>query len=194
MNDSRCFGLLLNNWNAYRKHPREYSRHLCDFTRPAELVGNKPSRRASDSEAITLHSHTYHGVDNLRKRHLRMGRKESAGDGTPQAKVYTLDKTFHRKFGHKGRQEETLYDSGLAVIPHQIANRKQTPGNSFYSGMGEGEKSFCVPVSSFACSSTVYAGVEIRTPKLDDELPTKNEKYEAIEKWLDCLPKLPIRY
>lgn len=180
MNDSRYFGLLLNNWNASRKHYTEYSRHLCDLTRSAELVGNKRSRRVSDSEAITLHSDTYQGIDNIRKRHLTM------------VKVHTLDKTFHRKFGHKSRQEETLYDSGLAVIPRQMANRKQTPGNSFYSGMGESKKSFCDSVSSFACSGNVNAGVEKRSPKLDDELPTKNEKYKAVEKWLDCLPRLPI--
>ena len=180
MDDSRYFGLLLNNCNAYRKHSREYSRHLCDFTRSAVLLGDKRSSqvKVSDSEAITLH-----------KRHLTIGR--SASTVTPrQRNVYTLDKTFHRKFGHKGRQEEGLHYSGLALI----ANRKQTPGNPHFSGSDEGEKTFCDSVSSFPCSGNVNTRVEKRLQKLDGELPTRHEKHEAIERWLDCLPKLPITY
>ena len=189
MNKRGC-GLTRNSWSVNRKHSVEYSRHLCDITRSTTLMASKRPRAFSDSGAIAFHSQTYHGqYKDFRKKNLTLGRQGIVEGVSSQRRVYNLDKTFHRKFGRNESLEETRYSPALAAIPHQV-NREASPRNSVYCGVDDDERSFCDSISSCACSDFPKADAEKPSKWAKDEsVSHKNAKFDAIEMWLQHLPK-----
>lgn len=181
------YGLSGTNFSVNRKNSMEYSRHLSDITRSTTMMGNgmgnKRSRASSDSEAIASHSRNYHNhYEGFRKRNLTL--KESVKDMSPQRQVYNLDNTFHRKFGHNNERKEVHNNSDILA---------PSPRNLLFCGMDDDDRSFCDSVSSIACSDFTNADAETTRKWNEHKLSHKNAKFDAIETWLQHLPKPDLR-
>ncbi|KAJ7371241.1 hypothetical protein OS493_027355 [Desmophyllum pertusum] len=137
-----------------RKNSLDYSRHLCVTTRTITSFGNRPSRSSSDSEAKMLLGRPDHGpYDDFKKRNLTLSRQVSDGGRVPRRRVYSMDQTLHRKFGHKN-ERKTRHPSEPTA--HWV-NKEAGPRKPMYYGMDDEPRSFCDSVSSIACSNLTKA-------------------------------------
>ena len=196
--NKRASGWSRNNWSANRKHSVEYSRHLCDITRSTTLTGKTRPRTFSDSEAtrsILIPRCTYNGqYDDFRKRNLTMGRQESVKNLPFQGSVLNTNKEFHGIGGKNEVKDTNSNSDSLAAVPHQVNGEVSPMYHSMYCGMDEDDdRSACDSVLSFACSGFTNVDVEKQRQLGDDELISKTAKFDAIETWLQHLPKPVLR-
>lgn len=141
-----------------------FSRHLCVTTRMARSLENqKTARRFSYSETPSTRKRTGSRPFDLSRR-----------------QVYNIGETFQQKFGHTNEMQGT---NTLVSSPYWT-NREAVQ-------MDDETKSFCDSVSSIACSNYARTDVDNRKHwnKNDHKFPDKISKFQAIEKWLQSLPK-----
>ena len=149
---------------------------------------NAAQKRAFGSDQITAVSsaRVYHEqYDAFRKRNATLGRQKSVECRSKQVKVYTKDRKFHRKFAGSDALDETQHNAKLAQVQHLHVNR-ESPVEFLSCRRGDDERSYCDSVLSLACSDLTKADVRKRTK---DNLLQKRAKFDAIEKWLQCLPR-----
>lgn len=163
----------------------DYSRHLCVTTRLARSLGNqRPSRRFSDSD---LRQTGQQPCDNSNKRNATFGRQLSVESQIRHRQVYNMDQKFHKKFGNvtKGFATDVLSQSSYR------ASRDAVPTNSVPCRVDDEARSFSDSISSTTCTN--FAKPHVRSQKIctkdDRKLPDKIAKFQAIEKWLQNLPK-----
>ena len=164
----------------------DYSRHLCSSTRSAALIGKRPSKSFSDSDAIEI----------LKQRIARrqsdpafnttnMTLERQSVTRTPQIQVYQKDKTFHRKYGSKS-EETGLYASSNSIAIHRSCINSPTSSSCFSLNDDDCARSFCDSVSSIACSNfTLENGDEKWERKLT--FSDRFGDFNAIETWLQRL-------
>ena len=195
--NNRHLGLSRNNWSANRKHSVEYSRHLCDVTRSTTLTGKMRPRAFSDSEAtrsILIPTSTYNGqYDDFRKRNLTKGRRESVKNLPFQGSVLNTNKKFYRIWGKNEVKDTNSNSDSLAAIPQQVNGEVSPMYHSMYCGMDDDESSICDSVLSFACSGFTNVDTEKQRQLDDNELLSRGAKFDAIETWLQHLPKPVLR-
>ena len=175
-----------NSWRSKRKNFLAYSRHLCVTSR-ADAMEKRPSTSSSDSEDKTpLAQGGYEPYDYFRRRNLTLHRQVIV-QGHVLREVYNRDMKFHRKFGTMPVRLET---HTLVPTPDH-SRRKAGPinSNSVCCGMEEDASSFCDSVSSIACSSITHVGKQEKWTEDARELSDKIAKFDAVEKWLQGLPK-----
>ena len=164
----------------------DYSRHLCSSTRSAALIGKRPSKSFSDSDAIEI----------LKQR---IARRQSdpafnttnvtlVGQSvtrTPQIQVYQKDKTFHRKYGSKS-EETGLNASSNSIAIHRSCINSPTSSSCFSLNDDDCARSFCDSVSSIACSNFT---LENDDEKWERKLTFSDRfgNFNAIETWLQRL-------
>ncbi|XP_078371452.1 uncharacterized protein LOC144655109 [Oculina patagonica] len=178
--------LTWSNWSSTKKHYLAYSRHLCVSTRSTNVMESRPSTSSSDSEGKRFFGPGCHGpYDDFKRRNLTLNRQVSVVGKVPQ-QVYKMDQKFHKKFGTKSEMIET---HALSPTPHQ-ARRRGSPTNSAYSGIDDDASSLCADsVSSIACSSITHVDKQEKWNRDVRKLSDKYAKFDAIEKWLQSLPK-----
>ena len=161
-----------------------YSRHLCITTRATDVMESTPSTSSSDLEDKTFLGQVFHGpYDRFKRRNITLNRQLSVLGSIPQ-QVYNMDQRFHNKFGTK---HEMIDKHAFAPTPHQTS--KAGPTNSVYCCIDDDASSFCDSVSSMACSSITHVDKQEKFNKVVPKLSDKYEKFDAIEKWLESLPK-----
>lgn len=179
--------LTWNNWRSKRKNCLAYSRHLCVTSRSTDAMEKRPSTSFSDSEVKTPHAEgRYEPYDYFRRSNLTLHRQVSVQGQMPR-EVYNRDMKFHRKFGTKPVMLETH-----TLIPTPDHSRRKagpTNSSSVHCGMEDDASSFCDSVSSIACSGITHVGKQEKWTKDARELSDKITKFDAIEKWLQGLPK-----
>ena len=164
----------------------DYSRHLCSSTRSAALIGKRPSKSFSDSDAIEI----------LKQRIARrqsdpafnttnMTLERQSVTRTPQIQVYQKDKTFHRKYGSKS-EETGVYASSNSIAIHRSCINSPTSSSCFSLNDDDCARSFCDSVSSIACSNFT---LENDDEKWERKLTFSDRfgNFNAIETWLQRL-------
>ena len=164
----------------------DYSRHLCSSTRSAALIGKRPSKSFSDTDAIEI----------LKQRIARrqsdpafnttnMTLERQSVTRTPQIQVYQKDKTFHRKYGSKSEETE-LYASSNSIAIHRSCINSPTSSTCFSLNDDDCARSFCDSVSSIACSNFT---LENDDEKWKRKLTFSDRfgDFNAIETWLQRL-------
>ena len=164
----------------------DYSRHLCSSTRSAALIGKRPSKSFSDTDAIEI----------LKQRIARrqsdpafnttnMTLVGQSVTRTPQIQVYQKDKTFHRKYGSKS-EETGLYASSNSIAIHRSCINSPTSSSCFSLNDDDCARSFCDSVSSIACSNFT---LENDDEKWERKLTFSDRfgDFNAIETWLQRL-------
>ena len=175
-----------NNWRSEREKCLAYSRYLCVTTRSADIIEKRPSTSSSDSVFTSPLTHAAcEPFDYFRKRNLTLHKQVNIQGKVPR-EVYNRDMKFHKKFG---TMPTMLKTHTVAPTPNQ-ARRKTctTNSNSLYS-MDDDTSSFCDSVSSIACSSVSHVDKQEKWTNDSSELSDKITKFNAIEKWLQGLPK-----
>ena len=178
-----------NGWiNIQHKKTRslDYSRHLCSSTRSAALIGKRPSKSFSDTDAIEI----------LKQRIARrqsdpafnttnMTLERQSVTRTPQIQVYQKDKTFHRKYGSKSEETE-LNASSNSIAIHRSCINSPTSSSCFSLNDDDCARSFCDSVSSIACSNFT---LENDDEKWERKLTFSDRfgNFNAIETWLQRL-------
>jgi len=176
------------NWRSERENCLAYSRHLCVATRSTDVMGSKrPSTSSSTDSVFTspLAKAGYGPYDYFRGRNLTLHRQVSV-QGKVQDEVYKRDMKFHRKFGTIPVILEKY--SLAAAPPHSSRIAGQDNSNSVCCSMDESASSFGDSVS-IACSSINHVEKQEKWIKDACELSDKITKFDAIEKWLQGLPK-----
>lgn len=177
-----------NNWCSRRETCLAYSRHLCVTTRSADVMENRPSTSSSDSVFTSPLTHaaceTYDYFTGI--RNLTLHKQVNIKSKAPR-EVYNKDIKFHKKFG---TMPAMLKTHTLAPTPNQT-RRKTCPTNlnSLCCSMDDDASSFCDSVSSIACSSISHVDKQEKWTKDSSELSDKITKFNAIERWLQGLPK-----
>ena len=169
-----------------KTRPLDYSRHLCSSTRSAALIGKRPSKSFSDSDAIEI----------LKQRIARrqsdptfnttnMTLERQSVTRTPQIQVYQKDKTFHRKYGSKS-EETGVYASSNSIAIHRSCINSPTSSSCFSLNDDDCARSFCDSVSSIACSNFT---LENDDEKWERKLTFSDRfgNFNAIETWLQRL-------
>ena len=164
----------------------DYSRHLCSSTRSAALIGKRPSKSFSDTDAIEI----------LKQRIARrqsdpafnttnMTLERQSVTRTPQIQVYQKDKTFHRKYGSKSEETE-LNASSNSIAIHRSCINSPTSSSCFSLNDDDCARSFCDSVSSIACSNFT---LENDDEKWERKLTFSDRfgNFNAIETWLQRL-------
>ena len=164
----------------------DYSRHLCSSTRSAALIGKRPSKSFSDTDAIEI----------LKQRIARrqsdpafnttnMILERQSVTRTPEIQVYQKDKTFHRKYGSKS-EETGLYASSNSIAIHRSCVNSPTSSSCFSLNDDDCARSFCDSVSSIACSNFT---LENDDEKWERKLTFSDRfgNFNAIETWLQRL-------
>ena len=164
----------------------DYSRHLCSSTRSAALIGKRPSKSFSDTDAIEI----------LKQRIARtqsdpafnttnMTLERQSVTRTPQIQVYQKDKTFHRKYGSKSEETE-LNASSNSIAIHRSCINSPTSSSCFSLNDDDCARSFCDSVSSVACSNFT---LENDDEKWERKLTFSDRfgNFNAIETWLQRL-------
>ena len=164
----------------------DYSRHLCSSTRSAALIGKRPSKSFSDTDAIEI----------LKQRIARrqsdpafnttnMTLERQSVTRTPQIQVYQKDKTFHRKYGSKS-EETGLNASSNSIAIHRSCINSPTSSSCFSLNDDDCARSFCDSVSSIACSNFT---LENDDEKWERKLTFSDRfgNFNAIETWLQRL-------
>ena len=164
----------------------DYSRHLCSSTRSAALIGKRPSKSFSDTDAIEI----------LKQRIARrqsdpafnttnMTLERQSVTRTPQIQVYQKDKTFHRKYGSKS-EETGVYASSNSIAIHRSCINSPTSSSCFSLNDDDCARSFCDSVSSIACSNFT---LENDDEKWERKLTFSDRfgNFNAIETWLQRL-------
>ena len=177
--------LTWNNWSSTKRNYLAYSRHLCITTRATNVIGSRLST-FKDKTFLGQECDGHH--DEFKRRNLTLNRQLSVVGRVPQ-QVYNMDQRFHKKFGTKPEMIET---HALAPKPHQT-RRKISPTNSVYCGIDDDASSFCDSVSSIACSSITHVDKQEKWNKDVRKLSDKYAKFNAIEKWLQSLPKPDLK-
>jgi len=179
-------------WNN-RRYGREnclaYSRHLCvTRARSTDVMGIRRPFTSSSADSVFTSSLTnarYEPYDYFKGRNLRLHRQVNV-KGKVQGEVYKRDMKFHRKFGTIPVILET-YNSA-STPPHSRRNAGLDTSNSVCYSMDGSESSFGDSVS-IACSSITHVDKQEKWTKDTCELSDKITKFDAIEKWLQGLPK-----
>ena len=169
-----------------KTRPLDYSRHLCSSTRSAALIGKRPSKSFSDTDAIEI----------LKQRIARrqsdptfnttnMTLERQSVTRTPQIQVYQKDKTFHRKYGSKS-EETGVYASSNSIAIHRSCINSPTSSSCFSLNDDDCARSFCDSVSSIACSNFT---LENDDEKWERKLTFSDRfgNFNAIETWLQRL-------
>ena len=164
----------------------DYSRHLCSSTRSAALIGKRPSKSFSDTDAIEI----------LKQRIARrqsdpafnttnMILERQSVTRTPEIQVYQKDKTFHRKYGSKS-EETGLYASSNSIAIHRSCVNSPTSSSCFSLNDDDCARSFCDSVSSIACSNFT---LENDDEKWERKLTFSDRfgNFNALETWLQRL-------
>ena len=164
----------------------DYSRHLCSSTRSAALIGKRPSKSFSDTDAIEI----------LKQRIARrqsdpafnttnMTLERQSVTRTPQIQVYQKDKTFHRKYGSKSEETE-LNASSNSIAIHRSCINSPTSSSCFSLNDDDCARSFCDSVSSIAGSNFT---LENDDEKWERKLTFSDRfgNFNAIETWLQRL-------
>ena len=164
----------------------DYSRHLCSSTRSAALIGKRPSKSFSDTDAIEI----------LKQRIARrqsdpafnttnMTLERQSVTRTPQIQVYQKDKTFHRKYGSKS-EETGVYASSNSIAIHRSCINSPTSSSCFSLNDDDCARSFCDSVSSIACSNFT---LENDDEKWERKLTFSDRfgNFNALETWLQRL-------
>ena len=164
----------------------DYSRHLCSSTRSAALIGKRPSKSFSDTDAIEI----------LKQRIARrqsdpafnttnMTLERQSVTRTPQIQVYQKDKIFHRKYGSKS-EETGVYASSNSIAIHRSCINSPTSSSCFSLNDDDCARSFCDSVSSIACSNFT---LENDDEKWERKLTFSDRfgNFNAIETWLQRL-------
>ena len=178
-----------NGWiNIQHKKTRslDYSRHLCSSTRSAALIGKRPSKSFSDTDAIEIlkqriarrQSDPAFNTTNVTLEGQSVTR-------TPQIQVYQKDKTFHRKYGSKSEETE-LNASSNSIAIHRSCINSPTSSSCFSLNDDDCARSFCDSVSSVACSNFT---LENDDEKWERKLTFSDRfgNFNAIETWLQRL-------
>ena len=177
-----------NNWRSKRENCLAYSRHLCVTMRSADTIEKRPSTSSDDSVFTTTLTHAgYEPYDYFRRRNLTLHGQVSVQGKVPR-EVYNKDMKFHRKFGSMPVMLETHTS---ARTPNQTRRKTcSAKSNSLCCSMDDdGASSFCASVSSIACSSISHVHKQEKWSKDVCESSDKITKFDAIEKWLQGLPK-----
>ena len=163
----------------------DYSRHLCSSTRPAALIGKRPSKSFSDTDAIGILKQRIARRQSDTINTTNMALVGQSVTRTPQTQVYQKDKTFHRKYGSKS-EETGLYASSNTIAIHRSCISSPTSSSCFSLNDDDCARSFCDSVSSVACSNFTFEN--------DDEKWERKSTFsgrfgnsKAIETWLQCL-------
>ena len=164
----------------------DYSRHLCSSTRSAALIGKRPSKSFSDTDAIEIlkqriarrQSDPAFNTTNVTLEGQSVTR-------TPQIQVYQKDKTFHRKYGSKSEETE-LNASSNSIAIHRSCINSPTSSSCFSLNDDDCARSFCDSVSSVACSNFT---LENDDEKWERKLTFSDRfgDFNAIETWLQRL-------
>ena len=174
------------NWNSRRtKHYLDYSRHMWDTAITSSLAVKRLSKSFSDTDAIRHRKKAGTIKSNLETRRQTLA---SLRGSTSQTKVVSLDLKFHKKYGKKMDNLETPRETSKTVSSKED-NRSLV--NLTSRNSAEDARSFCDSVSSMACSNVTKAEVimSTRDSKSNDNSSGSISKFEAIEKWLQYLPK-----
>ena len=176
-----------NKWRSEREKCLAYSRYLCVTARSSDVMEKRPSTSSSDS-AFTLPL-THAGCepyDCFRRRNLTLHKQVNIQDKGPR-EVYNKDMKFHKKFG---TMPTMLKTHTLAPTPNQARSKTcTTNSNSICLSTDDDASSFCDSVSSIACSSISHVDKQEKWANDSSELSDKITKFNAIEKWLQGLPK-----
>ena len=173
-----------NNWSCTKKRYLAYSRHLCLTNRSTNVTESMPSTPSSDSGEKTFLEQAG-PYDDFKRRNLTLERQVNVVARVPR-QVYSMDQKFHKKFGTRS---EMLEKPPLAPATLHQTKRKASPMNSVYCGTDDDASSFCDSVSSIACSSISHVDKQEKWNRDVCKLSDKNTKFDAIEKWLQSLPK-----
>ena len=175
-----------NNWSCTKKRYLAYSRYLCLTKRSTNVTETQsmPSTPSSDSGDKTFLEQAG-PYDDFKRRNLTLERQVNVIARVPR-KVYIMDQNFHRKFGTRS---EMLEKHALSPTTLHQTKRKASPINSIYCGTDDDGSSFCDSVSSIACSSFSHVDKQEKRNRDVRKLSDKNAKFDAIEKWLQSLPK-----
>ena len=147
----------------------------------------RPSTSSNDSVFTSSLTHAAcEPYDYFRRRNLTL-RKQVSIHGKMPREVYNKDMKFHRKFG---TMPAMLKSHTLAPTPNQT-RRKTCPTNlnSLCCSVDDDASSFCDSVSSIACSSISHVDKQEKWTKDSSELSDRITKFNAIEKWVQGLPK-----
>ena len=185
--DAMRDNLTWSNLRFKRENRLSYSRHLCVTTRSANIREKTPATSSSDSVFTSPLTHAgYEPYDYFRRRNLTLQRQVSVQGHVPR-EVYKKERTFHRKFGTMPVMLQT-HTSPPTPDPTRTKTNPAN-SNSVCFGMDDDASSFCESVSSIACSSITHVDKQEKWTKDARALSDKITKFDAIEKWLQGLPK-----
>lgn len=185
--DTKRDNLTWSTLRFKKENCLSYSRHLCATTRSANIREKRPATSSSDSVFTSPLTHAgFEPYDYFRRRNLTLQRQVTVQGHVPR-EVYNKERTFQRKFGTMPVMLET-HTSALTPDPTRT---KTSPANSnsVCYGMDDDASSFCESVSSIACSSITHVDKQEKWTKDARALSDKITKFDAIEKWLQGLPK-----
>lgn len=180
-----------NNWRSKRENCLAYSRHLCVTTRFTDVMGRRPSSSSKDAVLTSplTHAAGYEPYDYFGRRNLALHRQVSRVQGKVASEVFKRDMKFYRKFG---TMPAMLKTHTLAPTSNKTRRTNcQANSNSLYlcCSVDDDASSFCDSVSSIPCSSISHVEKQEKWTKDACELSDKTTKFDAIEKWLQGLPK-----
>ena len=175
-----------NNWRSEREKCLAYSRYLCVTTRSSDVMKKRPSTSSSDSVFTSPLTHAAcEPYDYFRRRDFTLHKQVNIQGKVPR-EVYHKDMKFHRKFG---TMPTMLKTHTLAPTPNQARKTCTTNSNSLCYSMHDDASSFCDSISSIACSSISHVDKQEKWTDNASELSDTITKFNAIQKWLQGLPK-----
>lgn len=187
MNSKDSLTWNLSGYSRTRTNSLDYSRHLSGTSRPKAPIDKRPSKSFSDTDAIGLLSRSsYRRYHDFNEGTQKFAKQLASVERVPKKKMYNMDNSFHRKYGNKNGMLETF-----TLPPTPMRRWVNSPVNSvvgFGISVNDDTRSFCDSVSSIACSN--FASTEVnKDRKSKDDFPDKIAKFDAIETWLQRLPR-----
>ena len=169
-------------------HSLDYSRHLCVTSRSPASLGKRYARSFSDFAATKADCGS---LNNHEKRKVHSSRRVSVQrHPVTQSQVYKADQRFQRKFTQK-----SMFGTRDLAPKLPPTGRKPGPTCSARSVLDvddhddDDASSFCDSVSSMACSSIVHVAKQEKWTRAAHGSVDKIAKFDAIEKWLQNIPK-----
>ena len=184
-----------NDWSSKGKHSLDYSRHLCVITRSPRSLGNTSSKSFNDSGAAKyVGKADRRSVNHQEKRKVHSSRRVIVEGRLTQSQVYKADQKFQRKYSQKNM-------FGTRDLAPKLPQTSRKPGPMFSARSvtdvddhdNDDARSFCDSVYSMACSSIVHEDKQEKWTRAAHGSVDKIAKFDAIEKWLQNIPKSVLK-
>ena len=122
-----------------------------------------------------------------------MGRRESVNNLPFYGSGFNTYQVVHSIGGKEEVKHTNNNSDSLTVVSRQVNGEVSPTDHSVYCGMEDDDRSGCDSVLSFACSGFTNVNAEKQRQLADNELLSRSAKFNAIETWLQHLPKPVLR-